>query len=60
MWINKSQIEIGQTRSYGDINQGAYLNTSAPQNPTMFTKSAAADDNAVESAKPVASPASAI
>ena len=39
IWTNKSQLELGQTRSFGDINQGAYLNTTAPQNPTMFTPS---------------------
>ena len=37
VWNNKSQIELTSVRSYGDINQGAYLNTSAPQNPAMFT-----------------------
>lgn len=37
VWNNKSQIELTSTRSYGDINQGAYLNTAAPQNPSMFT-----------------------
>lgn len=42
IWTNKSQIELGSTRSFGDINQGAYLNTSAPQNPAMFTASSAA------------------
>lgn len=37
VWTNKSQIELSSTRSFGDINQGAYLNTSSPQNPAMFT-----------------------
>ena len=36
VWLNKSQLELGSTRSFGDINMGAYLNTTAPQNPTMF------------------------
>ena len=30
VWNNKCQIELSQDRSFGDINQGAYLNTSAP------------------------------
>jgi len=30
VWLNKSQLELGSTRSYGDINSGAYLNASAP------------------------------
>ena len=29
VWTNKSQIELGSTKSFGDINQGAYLNTSS-------------------------------
>ena len=37
VWNNKSQLELSSTRSMGDINAGAYLNTSAPQNPAMFT-----------------------
>ena len=36
VWTNKSQIELTSARSYGDINQGAYLNTSAPQNTASF------------------------
>lgn len=54
VWNNKSQIELTSTRSYGDINMGAYLNTSAPQNPSMFTPSAPADGGAKASSKPVA------
>jgi len=46
VWTNKSQIELGSTRSFGDINQGAYLNTSAPQNPTMFTATSAPSQQA--------------
>ena len=41
VWTNKSQIELSSTRSFGDINLGAYLNTSAPQNPAMFASSGA-------------------
>lgn len=41
VWNNKSQIELTSARSYGDINRGAYLNTAAPQNPSMFTPTAA-------------------
>lgn len=37
VWTNKSQIELTSARSFGDINQGAYLNTSAPTNPAAFT-----------------------
>jgi len=40
VWLNKSQLELGSTRSFGDINMGAYLNTTAPQNPTMFIATA--------------------
>ena len=42
VWNNKSQLELSSTKSIGDINQGAYLNTSAPQNPAMFTPNEAA------------------
>lgn len=46
VWNNKSQIELTSTRSYGDINMGAYLNTAAPQNPSMFTPSASTNGGA--------------
>ena len=54
IWTNKSQIELGSTRSFGDINQGAYLNTSAPQNPSMFTATKPAPAKAATTAKPSA------
>lgn len=41
VWTNKSKLELSSTRSIGDINMGAYLNTTTSQTPDMFKPTAA-------------------
>lgn len=46
VWTNKSQIEISSTRSIGDINQGAYLSSAAPQSAAQIMQQAKSSQQA--------------